>query len=188
MTLGEAKANVYMLLDEYSNGGAVEEDEDLEMKMTAFFDIAQKELASIKKIMRVYRVEREAGKTEYEMPEDFSALFKIWENGENATRQYNWRGGKLQIPESVRGEVEVEYYAMPKTIPENAPDEYKFEIAEDAAQCMPFYVAAQQLLTDIVTDSAALLNIYYRKLSMLTTTVPGTGSATVRQSFFRSRR
>lgn len=188
MTLGEAKAKVYMLLDEYSTGGVVEEDEDMELKMTAFFDIAQKELASIKKIMRVHRVEREAGRTEYEMPENFSALFRIWENGEDETRKYRWRGGMLQIPETIRGEVEVEYYAMPKTIPEDAPDEYEFEIADDAAQCMPFYVAAQQLLTDIVTDSAALLNIYYRKLSMLTTAVPGASASAVRQSFFRSRR
>ena len=41
MTLGEGKKKVYMLIDEYSSGGAVTEDEDIETKMAAFFDIAQ---------------------------------------------------------------------------------------------------------------------------------------------------
>lgn len=52
MTLGEAKNKVYMLLDEHSAGGEIEHDEDIEKKMTAFFDMAQKTLAQIKKILR----------------------------------------------------------------------------------------------------------------------------------------
>ena len=50
MTLGEAKNKVYMLLDEHSAGGEIEHDEDIEKKMTAFFDMAQKTLAQIRKV------------------------------------------------------------------------------------------------------------------------------------------
>ena len=188
MTLGEGKEKVYMLLDEYSTGGVVEEDEDIEIKMTAFFDIAQKKMAGIKKILRLYTVEREPGKTLYEPPKNFSALRRVWENGENATRRYKWMAGKLIVPESVTGSVELEYYAMPETIPGDADDSYEFEIAEDAAQCMPFFVAAQQLSTDIVTDSGALLNLFQIMVSGLNTTVPGDNLPTVRQSFFRGWR
>lgn len=188
MTLGEGKEKVYMLLDEYSTGGVVEEDEDIEIKMTAFFDIAQKKMAGIKRILRLHTVEREAGKTLYETPKDFSALLKVWEGGENATRRYKWMAGKLVVPESVTAEVALEYFAMPETIPEDAPDEYEFEIAEDAAQCMPFFVAAQQLSTDIVTDAGALLNLFNIMVQGLETTRPGENTPAVRQTFFRGRR
>ena len=39
-----------MLLDEYSSGGALTRDADIEAKMADFFDIAQKNAAEIKKI------------------------------------------------------------------------------------------------------------------------------------------
>jgi len=188
MTLGEGKAKVYMLLDEYSNGGVVDSDEDIDMKMTAFFDIAQKELAQIRRILKIHRVEREAGKRLYGLPKDFTAVWKIWVDGKDRTKAVEWRAGQMVIPEETEGEVELEYFAMPATIPEDAPDDYEFEIAEEAAQCMPFYVAAQQLLADIVTDSAALLNIYYRKVQLLNTAVPGVNTGRVRQSFFRGWR
>ena len=75
MTLGEAKNKVYMLLDEHSTGGEVEHDEDIEKKMTAFFDTAQKTLAQLRRIVREYVLPLEAGRTAYEMPPDFSALY-----------------------------------------------------------------------------------------------------------------
>ena len=53
MLLREAKDKVYMLLDEHSAGGEVEHDEDIELKMTRFFDTAQKQLAQIEKFKRL---------------------------------------------------------------------------------------------------------------------------------------
>ena len=136
MTLGEAKNKVYMLLDEHSAGGEVEHDEDIEKKMTAFFDMAQKTLAQIKKILREEVIVPTLGKTVYAMPENFYSLYRIWADGKNATRRFQWMGGKLVIPEGC-AEVTVEYFAMPPTIPTDAPDSYEFEIAPDACECMP---------------------------------------------------
>ena len=94
MTLGEAKNKVYMLLDEHSAGGEVEHDEDIEKKMTAFFDTAQKTLAQIRRIVREYALPLAMGKTAYEMPSDFSALYRVWADG-RITRALRWRAGKL---------------------------------------------------------------------------------------------
>ena len=49
MTLEEGERRVYMLLDEYSSGGALTRDADIEAKMADFFDIAQKQAADIRK-------------------------------------------------------------------------------------------------------------------------------------------
>ena len=183
MTLGEAKNKVYMLLDEHSAGGEVEHDEDIEKKMTAFFDTAQKTLAQLRRIVREYVLPFEAGKTAYDMPPDFSAPYRVWADG-RITRSLRWRAGKLLVPEGYAAEVTVEYFAVPETIPENAPDSYDFEIAAEACECMPYYVAAQQLLPDLVLDYGSMLQMYDRLTAQLCTAPPGENRR-IAQSVFR---
>ena len=183
MTLGEAKNKVYMLLDEHSAGGEIEHDEDIEKKMTAFFDTAQKMLAQTKRIVREYALPLRAGTDAYEMPPDFAALRFVWADGKRL-RSLRWRGGKLIVPEGRAAEIVVEYFALPKTIPADAPDGYEFEIAPDACECMPYYVAAQQLLPDLVMDYGAMLQMYNYQVSLLKTTQPGENRR-VTQSLWR---
>lgn len=183
MTLGEAKNKVYMLLDEHSAGGEVEHDEDIEKKMTAFFDTAQKTLAQIRRIVREYALPLAKGKTAYEMPPDFSALYRVWADG-RITRALRWRAGKLLVPEGYAAEIVVEYFAVPNTIPQDAPDSCEFEIDAEACECMPYYVAAQQLLPDLVLDYGAMLQMYDRAAARLSAALPG-GNRRVAQSLFR---
>lgn len=174
-----------MLLDEHSAGGVVEHDEDIERKMTYFFDIAQKMLAQIKKILRVKVVTPEPGRTEYPMSADFRSVYRIWRGDAVATGRYHWRRGRLIVPEKDAAErITVEYFAMPAAIPADAPDDYVFEIAEDAAECMPYYVAAQQLLPDLVLDYRGMLEMYHLAVSRLDTAVPGAATR-ISQSFYR---
>ena len=183
MTLGEAKNKVYMLLDEHSAGGEIEHDEDIEKKMTAFFDMAQKTLAQIKKIVRKKVIVPTLGKTAYDMPDDFYALCRVWADDRPATNRFRWRSGQIIIPEGSASEVIVEYYAMPKSLTD-ADDSYEFEIAPDACECMPYYVAAQQLLPDLVMDYGAMLQMYNYQVSLLKTTQPGENRR-IAQSLFR---
>ena len=183
MTLEEAKNKVYMLLDEHSAGGEVEHDEDIEKKMTAFFDMAQKTLAQIKKIVRSETIQPASGVTAYDMPDDFYALYRVWADDRPATNRFRWRSGQIIIPEGSASEVIIEYYAMPGTVIGQA-DTYKFEIDEDACECMPYYVAAQQLLPDLVMDYGAMLQMYNIQVSLLKTTQPGENRR-ITQSLFR---
>ena len=184
MTLGEAKNKVYMLLDEHSAGGEIEHDEDIEKKMTAFFDMAQKTLAQIRKIVRSETIEPVSGVTAYDMPDDFRALYRVWADGRPAKNRFRWRSGQIILPEGSASEVVIEYFALPGTIPPDAPDSYKFEIAPDACECMPYYVAAQQLLPDLVMDYGAMLQMYNYQVSLLTTAQPDENRR-VTQSLFR---
>lgn len=184
MTLGEAKDKVYMLLDEHSAGGEVEHDQDIELKMNRFFDMAQKQLSQIKKIVKIRRFTAVSGRTEYTMPSDFRSVYRVWRDGSPATGRYRWRGGRLLVPERDAGrEITVEYFADPATIDADADDEYEFEIAEDAAECMPYFVAAQQLLPDLVMDYSGMLQMYNMAVGMLDTTIPGENMK-ISQSFF----
>ena len=165
------------------NGGEVEHDEDIEKKMTAFFDTAQKTLAQIRRIVREYALPLAMGKTAYEMPPDFSALYRVWADG-RITRALRWRAGKLLVPEGYAAEIVVEYFAVPNTIPQDAPDSCEFEIDAEACECMPYYVAAQQLLPDLVLDYGAMLQMYDRAAAQLAAALPG-GNRRVAQSLFR---
>ena len=59
MTLDDGKRKVLMLLDEFSSGGELTEDADINNKMADFVDIAQKEMAGYKKIIRSVKVKPE---------------------------------------------------------------------------------------------------------------------------------
>ena len=78
----------------------------------------------------------------------------------------------------------VEYYAQPRTIGADAADDYEFEIAPDACECMPYYVAAQQLLPDLVLDYGSMLQMYNYQVSLLETAQPD-GNRRITQSLFR---
>lgn len=185
MTLGEGKNKVYMLLDEHSAGGEVEHDEDIELKMTYFFDIAQKIVAQVKKIVKTRKITPTAERQEYPMPGDFMGVYRIWRDGKPAGSRYRWRGGKLVVPQRDAGhEIVLEYYAIPETIGPDAGDDYEFELSEDACQCLPYYVAAQQLLPDLVMDYSSMLAMYNLALSRLDTSQPGEHGR-LAQTFYR---
>lgn len=186
MTFGEGKDKVYMLLDEYAEE-AVDRDEDIEAKMAYFFDIAQKNLANIRRIIRVTEISREEGKELYDMPEDFASVYRIWQDGKARTSRFDWIAGKLRLPEEAKT-VQVEYFAIPKTIRSDTPEDEEFEIKDDAAQCMPFFVAAQQLVTDLVVDYQKLLALYDRMVAALPADIPGQGTGQARQTFYRGWR
>ena len=173
MTLGEGKEKVYMLLDEHSAGGTVEHDPDLELKMVRFFDTAQKMLAQVRKIVKTRRIVPRPGQTEYAMPPDFRNLYRIWRDGVPATRRYHWRRARLVVPPGDGAqEILVEYFAYAPDIPPDAGDDYEFELAPDAAECMPFYVAAQHLLPDPVLDYDAMLRLYREAVDRLDPSLP----------------
>ncbi len=166
MTLEEGKRKVYMLLDEYSSGGALTRDADIEAKMADFFDTAQKQAAEFKKIRRMHTIERKAGQTHYPMPGDFLKLVRVWK-GDMVTKTFSWKGNSIIIPESEKAPIEIEYFALPTTIGPNTPDSYEFEVGEDAAKALPYFVASQQLIADLVMDYGALYTIYREMLNSL---------------------
>lgn len=166
MTLGEGKQKVYMLLDEWSSGGEITKDPDIELKMIPFFDTAQKRVAKVERLVKVMSVKRKEGKTEYSMPGDFAGLVAVWRDGE-PTRRYRWKAGKLVIPESDTAAVEVEYYRTPETISEDAGDDYDFEVSDEAAELLPFYVATQNLFPDLMIDYTPYLLEWEKMLQEL---------------------
>lgn len=186
MTFGEGKEKVYKLLDEYSSGGEVEIDEDIEKKMADFFDIAQKRLARIERLVAVKEIKRKDGQTEYKMPDGFSGLRRVWRD-DKPTKRYRWKNGKIVIPASdTAARIEIEYYKTPDTVNADTDDEYEFEVSEDAAQLMPFYVAAQNLYADLMIDYTPYLREWENGLAELEKSVQSQEQVGFINTFYRS--
>ena len=184
MTLGEGKKKVYELMDEYSSGGTVTPDADIEKKMADFFDIAQKQMANIQRIVKSTTIIRVSGQTEYAMPAGFTGMYRVWYGGKVRYSLFQWKAGKIIIPEDYTEPVEVEYFAIPETIGEETDDTHVFEVREDACQAMCFYVAAQQLIVDTLIDPGPLLTLYQMALANVDRGIPG-GQMVMRNTFFR---
>ena len=181
MNLGEAKKKTLMLLDEYSSGGEITIDEDIMLKMNQFFDLGQKDMAMYQPIIKKTEVQLQEW---VNLPTDFRSQFRNWIGGRQVST-FPVVGGKMYCPNQT-GNMIVEYYAYPTTITDETPDTYEFEVKEDAANCLPFYVAAQQLITDLVVDYQALWNMYLTHKASVDTSLPSGGSfGGVRQTLFR---
>lgn len=187
MTLGDGKRKVWMLLDEYSVAGTVTKDPDIDMKMNDFFDIAQKDMAQYKRIIRQTAIEMTGGSEDYvgyDLPQDFAQVFRIWKNGRMVDR-YPIMGGKIWAKGTENTVLTLEYFAVPTTITPQTGDDYVFEVDELAANCLPFFVAAQQMIPDLVVDYGKFLSLYNQMKMGLDVSLPTGGSGGgVRQTFF----
>jgi hypothetical protein len=187
MTLGEGKRRVMMLLDEYSAGGEISADEDIGLKMADFFDMAQKDMANFKRIIRLSELTPAgAGGSmcSWLLPEDFSGAFRVWQDGRCVS---GWAVTGDRLVTKRADAVTLEYFALPSSLGPDTPDSYEFEVSEDAAACLPFFVAAQQLLPDLVVDYGGFYNTYLQMRSALDTSLPESGFGGVRQALFGRR-
>lgn len=182
VTLGDGKRKVLMLLDEYSSGGVPEIDEDIEAKMKDFFDIAQKDMAQWQPILRRTDVTLDGSGAD-DLPEDVSRVLCIRKNGQRS-RGYEIIDGKILYAAGDTSTLTLDYYALPRTIPQDAGDDYEFEVSEEAANCMPFFLASQQLIPDLVVDYGAFYNLYQQMRAMVPRSA-GTSGGSVRQALWR---
>ncbi len=179
MTLGEAKAQVLRLLDEYGEGA----DPELEARMAGLIDLAQKRLAGIQKT--VVSVEVDCTMGECRLPEDALGFCRLHCNG-RPVRSPRRRGERILLPPGTHSAV-LEYFLLPPKVDENSADELVLGITESAAACLPFLVAGELLCADMVQDGSSLLSIYRQMVSELDTSLPG-GEGRVQNNIFGGRR
>lgn len=180
MTLADGKRKVLMLLDEYSSGGEITEDPDIMNKMNDLFDMAQKDMSVSQPVVATEEIELDpSGYTD--LPENFSRCLRTWKDGKQIS-SFPVAAGKL-LSGNCTGAITLEYIKIPSRIDENTSDNYEFEVNELAANVLPFYVAAQQLVVDLVVDYSALWNMYVIQKAQLPSCIPSDGR--VVQTFYR---
>lgn len=182
MTLGDAKRRVLMLLDEYSTDGVVRADADISARMNDFFDMAQRDIAAWQPIVRRKSVTLD-GSGEQALPDDVSRVIDIKRDGRRAAL-FEVVDGKLVYKSGDTSAVTIDYLASPRAITPETPDDYAFEVSDEAANCLPYFVAAQQLVADLVVDYGAFYNLYLQLRALLPRTGAG-ASKPLRQALYR---
>lgn len=186
MTLEEGKRRVLMLLDEYSNGGELDIDEDIEAKLHDFFDIAQKDVAAYQPILRRVAVTLD-GSGSVALPGDAARVLRVTKDGRRTAR-YEVVDGKLLSGEGDTSTLTLDYTATPETITPETEDSYVFEVSEAAANCLPFFVASQHLLADITVDYGAFYNMYLQMRGALDRSAGTLSGGSVRQTLYHTGR
>ena len=181
VTLGEGKRKVLMLLDEYSGGGEITVDEDIDAKMNDFFDLAQRDVSAWQPIVRRVGVTLD-GTGSKALPEDVSRVIRIRKNGIRVSG-YEVIDGRLISNAGDKSTLSLDYIATPEKITPETPDDYEFEVSEEAANCLPYFVAAQQLIADLVVDYGAFYNLYLQTRALLSRSTLLSGGS-VRQALY----
>ena len=75
--------------------------------------------------------------------------------------------GKLLSNAGDTSALTLDYIAAPEAITPETADDYAFEVSAEAANCLPFFVAAQQLVADLVVDYGAFYNLYLQMRAAL---------------------
>ncbi|MBE6070211.1 MAG: hypothetical protein E7211_21345 [Clostridium lundense] len=183
MTLGDGKRRVLMLLDEYSSGGVLTADRDIDARMNDFFDIAQRDMAQWQPILRRATVTLD-GTGRQALPQDVAQVRSIRRDNGRA-RDCEIIDGALVYPAGDTSALTLDYVARPAAITPDTADTHVFEVSEEAAGCLPFFVAAQQLIPDLVVDYGAFYDLYLKLRNLLPrdTSAPSTGG--MRQALWR---
>ena len=181
MTLGEAKRKVLMLLDEYSTDDTLSVDADIDAKMNDFFDMAQRDVAAWQPIVRRMSLTLD-GTGSMALPGDVSRVIRVRKDGIRVSG-YEVVDGKLLSGSGDTSALTLDYIASPEKITPDTADDYEFEVSDEAANCLPFFVAAQQLIADLVVDYGAFYNLYLQMRAMLPRSTMAAGG--LRQSLYR---
>lgn len=165
MTLGEGKRKALMLLDEYSLDGVLTVDADVNARMNDFFDMAQRDVAAWQPIVRRARLTLD-GTGDMALPSDVQRAVRIRRGGKSAP-DCEAVDGRLLFRRGDTSTVTLDYIAAARPITPETPDDYVFEVSADAANCLPYFVAAQQLVADLVVDYGAFYNLYLQMRAVL---------------------
>jgi len=180
MTLGEGKRRVLMLLDEYSIDGALTVDEDLNARMNDFFDLAQRDVAAWQPIVRRISLALD-GTGSQDLPPDVARVIRVrGQDGRAADCEVV--DGKLLCAPGDTSVLTLDYIASPQKLGPDTADDCEFEVSEEAAACLPYFVAAQQLVADLVVDYGAFYNLYLQTRALLPRSTLSGGA--VRQSLY----
>lgn len=185
MTLADGKDKVLKLLDEYSSGGTVTIDQDINLRMNKFFDLAQKDVAAWQPIIRRRDVTLN-GSGAQSLPDDVDEVLKITKDGVRAPR-YEVIDGKLIYNAGDESTITLDYTAIPTPITDATEDSHEFDVSEQAANCMPLFVAAQQVIPDLVVDYGKFYNIYLQMRAQLPRTRRTGNDSNVRQALYSRR-
>jgi len=165
VTYGDIRKQTLRLLDEYSSRGAIVTSitkiGDIKLKIQGLINDAQYDLAKTKaKIPKVYTFERtaETDATEYDVPADLLEFNYAMVKNSDTERYYHYSSfyspptGKIIVSKYLYPfTFDFHYFKRPALVvftDTDVDDNLTFEVSDDAALIMPYFIVAQILISE----------------------------------------
>ena len=163
MNLAEFKAETFTLIEEYSeDADGLTEDTDLAIKMNGCINIIQNELARYKKIEAYKEMEVTKGQCIL-VSEIADNIYQL-----DIIRGVDYEKERSLITFKEDGIAKIFYFKYPERITIDTPDDYRFELTQDAVEIMPYGVAGLLLSTDVSNGYGNLYtNLYEQRKQTL---------------------
>lgn len=158
MTLLEIKKKVLQLIEEISDSTELTNDPDIKAKLNSVINQVQFELARMKKLPAYKEVEvKEFQVFDMKTIENFYQLSLVrFEGGYDVL-------GDLVVFDN-EGTAVFYYYRYPVAITDETPDDYVFELSQDALEILPYGVAGDLLKSDVSTEYGAIYSQRYETM------------------------
>lgn len=172
VTLGEIKAQVLALFDEYSVDGLLigsSENMDYINRIPMLVNVLQMEWCRLIKIEEMYTVIQPQIETLYTMPADFMEIDRIIKvDFEDCYINYYWKDRKtLKLKATDDGSYDIHYFKYPIKLDNDSLDTTILEICDEASYIIAFKIASIIIQSEKADISARLLQIYENEKSML---------------------
>lgn len=158
MTLLEMKKKTLQLIEEITDSPDLTNDVDIRAKLNGVINQVQFELARMKKIPAMQKMEiNDTDVIDMNTLDNFYQL-----------RLLRFEGA-YEIVENLavfngNGEATFYYYKYPEAITDETPDDYEFELSQDALEIMPYGVASDLLKSDVSTEYGAIYSQRYETM------------------------
>ena len=155
------------MIEEISDNSEVyTDDPDLETKLNTIINQVMFEIARMKKIHAIEKIEIPNTGLEYDLNE-LESFFQldhiIYTDNNKNELEYDLFGNLVNFENE--GKATIYYYKYPKRIKEDTIDTtYKFELSEDAMQVLPYGVAADLLKSDVSANYGQIYANRYNEL------------------------
>lgn len=159
MNLGDMKAKVYSMIEEYNeDADNLTEDEDLALKMNSVINQIQNEICRIKKLPAYTTIEVEEGQelTFEDIADDIYQL--------NIVKGIDVDTLTDRIICNETGTARVYYYRYPKQINMDTEDEQEMDLPIDLLEIIPYGVAGDLLKSDVSSQYGTIYSARYREM------------------------
>lgn len=158
MTLLEIKKKVLQLIEEISDDTNLTNDPDIKAKLNSVINQVQFELARMKKLPAHKEVEvKEFQVFDMKTLDNFYQLSIVRFDG-----GYDVLGDLVVFDNE--GTAVFYYYRYPVAITDETPDDYVFELSQDALEILPYGVAGDLLKSDVSTEYGAIYSQRYETM------------------------
>lgn len=159
MNLGEMKAKVYSMIEEYNeDADDLTDDEDLALKMNSIINQIQNEICRIKKLPAYTTIEVEEGQ-ELTFEDIADDIYQI-----NVVKGLDADVIQDRVICNEKGTAKIYYFKYPEQIDMETNDEFEMELPIDVLEIIPYGVAGDLLKSDVSSQYGTIYSARYREM------------------------